>query len=143
MAFQYGVCIDDAKNDFGGLSELVRRNAEAALAEWSVHLVGIGTLTLNVLVEQTEAGRFSGASLANWCVHKKGLLSVMEDSAPCKLRTGMSLDDGGDARICISPDYFHREIWLDPEPFKRQKPVPSNRHDAVSQFTQSLHTVSV
>lgn len=138
MAFQYAVSIDDPKNELGDQSGLVRQNVEAALAGWSAHLEGIGTLILIIEVKKTEVGRFAGASYTSHRVGEKDGLPLMEDSAPYKLRSGARLHERGDAFILIPPAYLREQVWLDPEPFDRRRSVPVDQLDSVSLFTHEL-----
>jgi hypothetical protein len=119
---------------------LLLSNIQAAFSLWAANINSSAAVTATVrIVSNTQTGRIDCASTSNKFLKTVGGVSIWEESAAYKLRTGLSVNVGQpDLVIQIDPVYLTQELWLDSRPKLRIDPVPSNKIDAVSIFTHEL-----
>jgi hypothetical protein len=126
----YGVTVIDPENALGADRTAVLADFDAAVADWRRYIQS--SAYLEILIDVTThtggAGRFSGRSFANVFHHMEQGLSVSEEGATYKLRTGKSAKPGEpDLVIQVQPELMHQSYWIDPRPEQRTDPVPPER----------------
>ncbi|MGA9868933.1 MAG: Hint domain-containing protein, partial [Acetobacteraceae bacterium] len=143
MAFDYSITLTDPTDLGGAADPLMVTDLGAALSDWSKYLTGLGTLAVNLIVDNTAVGRADGGSTA--VVDdgtSPGGASLEEPSAMYELLTGEHAPGttvGGvtsDITINVDPVYI-AQLFLNPDP-GNGAPVPDNEIDAVSVFRHEL-----
>jgi len=141
----YEVTVSDPDGRLPDAVDSLVACAEGGLAEWARYVGGAGTLTVEIRVTDTEAGRFAGASTSNIalgaCENTAPPCTLVEEQAIHRLRTGLdnpAMVGAPDVRIDVAPPYWTDEVWVDPAPLVRSAAVPVDRLDCVSLFTHEL-----
>lgn len=143
MTFAYFVALTDP-NDLGGSNDApMVTDLEAALADWSRYVTGLGTLIVNLKVLTTSVGRADGGPTAGVSDGTTASgATLVEPSSMYELLTGTHAPgttvDGvtSDITIEVDPTYM-ATLFLNPDP-GNGAPVPSNKIDAVSVFRHEL-----
>ena len=133
MAFDFDITLVDT----GGFlptatANLLIANTEAALLEWGRFLDGLGSIEVEVRIEDTVVGRFGGASGGSVIIGSDGTTDILEATTGHELRTGFDANGTDpDALIVVDPDFLASAIWLDPTPFDRSDSPPVDLTDGV------------
>ena len=114
----------------------IKSNLIASAREWTKH-VDAKPCRIDIVFRidaAVNAGRGSGRSFVtarlDQMKHDRRLVS--EQGWASELRTGLDPNaDEPDVEIVFHPKYV-RTIWWDPQPEKREAPVPSNKLDSMS-----------
>ncbi len=113
--------------------DLLERAATAAAQAWGQWLDPAPQASLDLLVQFGPVTTATGNSLVSSFVGMDGAVQVFEQGAMAELRTGV--DPNGpepDGLIVLDQRYALEDLWFDPDPWRRQTPVPTERVDAVS-----------
>lgn len=112
---------------------LLERATTAAAQAWGQWLAPAPEASLDLLVQFGPVTTATGNSLVSSFVGMDGAVRVFEQGALAELRTGV--DPNGpepDGLIVLDQRYALDDLWFDPDPWRRQAPVPADRVDAVS-----------
>ncbi len=122
--------------------EQLRDNVRGAVFAWHQVLLVKGPLRIRLRLTDVNHPGAQSASLSNIEIRKEQGQAVVQESAAYKIVTGNSANrDENDLVISINPFFLKNELWLDPQPFIRQEPVPRERTDCVSLLIHELfHT---
>lgn len=133
FGFEYSVRIVDAECLATAQHAALLSNLRAAVDYWARYVSGFGSIEIDLVVD--HAPRASGASTASTAIGQWNGLTLLRDSVPHELITGIDLNGStADAVITIGAEYLQRYIWLDPDPVNRAAEVPFDRNDSVSLF---------
>lgn len=110
---------------------------QAAGAEWNRHLVGSGSL--EVEVSMANIPTMDGTSVSSGFVRNNGTRDIFEQGAAFEIRKGTDPNGADpDIRIRIGTAYLTDQLWFDPNPQTRTDPIPANHIDAMSVFIHEL-----
>jgi len=137
MGFSYSVSLSDLAGLGSAEDGLVVTDMNAALADWSRYVGGLGTLS--VQVDIAPGLRANGDPTA---VVLDGTLpdgaSLVQTSSAWELATGTHVPGtSSDITINIDPSYLTQMLWLNPDPGDGAA-VPGTLVDAVSVFTHEI-----
>jgi hypothetical protein len=113
MAFSYSVLLSDATDQGSGVDALLVRDLQAALADWSNYIAGLGTLVVQLVVGTTSIHTASGGpttSVQNG-VNGDGA-ALLEPSSIYELTQGIHLA-ASDITVIVDPR-FVQQLFLDP-----------------------------
>jgi hypothetical protein len=131
--FAYSIQIQDPYGLASEQHKSLIENVSAAVGSWARHIAGNGLIQIALVID--DAPRASGASTTNVAIDALNNRTILRDSVPHKLITGIDLNgEAPDAVLTIGAKYLRQFVWLDPNPFKRENIVPMNKIDAVSLF---------
>lgn len=136
-AITYNVTFVDPSGPYASYYPAITAALQAAGAEWNRHLVGSGSL--EVEVSMANIPTMDGTSVTTGFVRNDGTRDIFEQGAAYEIRTG--IDPNGtdpDIRIRIGMAYLTNEVWFDPHPQTRTDPIPANHIDAISVFIHEL-----
>jgi len=135
----FEITIDDPMKVLDGQEADVKSNVLTAAHLWAENFAGEATVQILLRIDaEANLGRGSGRSLAASRVKSYGKNVIHEQGASAKIRTGIdSNGDEPDVEIVLHPDYANL-LWFDPDPLRREAPVPDDRLDAVSVFLHEL-----
>ncbi len=143
--FSYKVTVSDPQGLLTPAHVDMVKCLEAALDEWGQYLSGQGTLTVELRVGATATNRMSGASTSSisigTCKNTPAPCTLAQDQAIHRLQTGKdnkAQPGMPDIAVTVSPDYWSKLIWVDPDPQARTAAVPADKLDAISVFTHEL-----
>jgi hypothetical protein len=136
-AITYNVTFADPSGPYSSYYPAITAALQAAGAEWNRHLVGSGSL--EVEISMANIPTMDGASVSTGFVSNNGTRDIFEQGAVYEIRTGVD-PNGGDAdvRIRIGTAYLTNELWFDPNPQTRTAPIPANKIDAISVLIHEL-----
>jgi hypothetical protein len=136
MAFSYSTVVSDPGNLGGSLDAIMATDLQAALADWSKYLDGLGTLVVNLVVEHTLRANGGATSEVIEGTTASGA-TLVEASSTYELTTGRHASGTtSDITINIDPDYA-KTLFLNPSPGNGAA-IPANETDAVSVFRHEL-----
>jgi hypothetical protein len=136
-AITYNVTFIEPAGPYASYYPAITAAIQAAGAEWNRHLVGSGTL--EVEVSMANIPTMDGTSVTTGFVSNNGTRDIYEQGAAYEIRTGMDPNGSDpDIRIRIGTDYLTNEVWFDPNPQTRTDPIPANHIDAISVFIHEL-----
>ncbi len=135
-AVVYTVAFNDPSNAEAAYHAEIAADLLAAGADWSGHLIGTGTVNLQVNFDAEATA--SGASATSVLVGTRNGLSVYEQGAAYAATGGEGAHTAVDGVINIGTSYLSQYLWFDPAPATRTAPVPAGRVDAVSVFLHEL-----
>jgi Ca2+-binding RTX toxin-like protein len=140
MSFQYTVTLNDPTKALSDAqAAAVIANMQGALAIYSAHITGMGSLEVVISVDLSGRTVGSGRSLA---AVNKGTVdgkTVIYEGAVAELISGVDPNGASyDIEVTLPPDYLNKVLWLDPDPMTRSAIVAAGKFDAVSFF---LHEV--
>jgi hypothetical protein len=144
-AFAYKVTVTDPQDLLTASHVDMVKCLEAALDEWGQYVTGQGVLTVELRVGATATNRMSGASTSSisigTCKNTPAPCTLAQDQAIHRLQTGKdnkAQPGVPDIAVTVSPDYWNKLIWVDPDPKARTATVPADKLDAISVFTHEL-----
>jgi hypothetical protein len=136
-AITYNVTFVDPSGPYASYYPAITTALQAAGAEWNRHLVGSGSL--EVEISMANIPTMDGTSVSTGFVRNNGSRDIFEQGAAYEVRTG--IDPNGsdpDIRIRIGTGYITTDLWFDPNPQTRNTPIPANKIDAISVFIHEL-----
>ena len=136
-AITYNVTFVDPSGPYASYYPAITAALQAAGAEWNRHLVGSGSL--EVEISMANIPTMDGTSVTNGFVRNNGTRDIFEQGAAYEVRTG--IDPNGadpDIRIRIGTAYLTDQLWFDPNPQTRTAPIPANKIDAISVLIHEL-----
>jgi hypothetical protein len=127
------ISYDDSKGLLD-VRPLLDLNIQAAFDWLAQHVVFQGTMDVEVVVVETETGRFAGSGPVTYRETLDGVLTY-EQTSLAESRTGIDLDPSApEFRIFIDPttDYV-KQLWWDPTPLERSPgEIPTDQTDGFS-----------
>lgn len=136
-AITYNVTFADPSGPYASYYPAIIGALQAAGAEWNRHLIGSGSL--EVEISMANIPTMDGTSVSNGFVRNDGTRDIFEQGAAYEIRTGTDPNGADpDIRIRIGTTYLTNELWFDPNPQARTAAIPANRIDAISVFTHEL-----
>ncbi|MBV9734486.1 MAG: Hint domain-containing protein [Acidisphaera sp.] len=137
MAFNYSVVLDDPA-DLGGSQDAgLVADLQAAAADWSRYIAGLGTLVIQLDIAATAGGRAEGEPTIDAYVGTLDGHSLYLPSSIVELRAGQHVAGySSDITITIDPSYL-AELYVNPDPGDAGT-VPADAVDAVSVFRHEL-----
>jgi hypothetical protein len=136
-AITYNVTFAEPGGPYASYYPAITAAVQAAGVEWNRHLVGSGSL--EVEISMANIPTMDGTSVSNGFVRNNGTRDIYEQGAAYEVRTG--IDPNGadpDIRIRIGTAYLTNDLWFDPNPQTRTAAIPANQIDAISVFTHEL-----
>jgi hypothetical protein len=136
-AVTYNVTFVDPTGPYASYYPAITTALQAAGAEWNKHLVGSGSL--EVEISMANIPTMDGTSVSTGFVRNNGTRDIFEQGAAYEIRTGT--DPNGaepDIKIRIGTAYLTNELWFDPNPQTRTAPIPANHIDAISVLIHEL-----
>jgi hypothetical protein len=138
MGFSYSVVLSDPDNLETANDPTLVTDLQAALADWSQYIAGLGTLVVNLVIASTSVGRADGGPTA---VVPVGTAAdgaqIEEPSSVYELITGQHvLGASSDITVTVDPTYIST-LFLNPDPGNGAA-VPNDEIDAVSVFRHEL-----
>jgi hypothetical protein len=105
--FSYQVDLSDP-NDAGGTADgVLVYDLEQALSVWAQHIVGLGTLVVQLNFDQTSTGRAGGIFTSSYYVGTRNGINLFEPSSLYELTTGQHVSGTtSDITITVSPSYI-------------------------------------
>jgi len=135
------VAFDDPLGQYAAYHDEIALSLQAAGAEW-MSLLDLGAdTTLTVQVGFLSMPTASGASASASFDGSAAGISLYEQGAAAKLKTGIDVNgDDVDVRIYLGVDgYLQNELWFDPTPYNLMDDVvPTSQIDARSVFLHEL-----
>lgn len=135
------VSFDDPLGQYATYRDEITLSLQAAGAEW-LSLLDLGAnVTLTVQVGFLSMPTASGASASASFDGSSAGLSLYEQGAAAKLKTGVDVNgDDIDVRIYLGVDgYLQNDLWFDPTPYNlTDDVVPATQIDARSVFLHEL-----
>ncbi len=111
----------------------------AAVELWSRKLVTAAPINLKIVVSFSSSGTASSASTTATLIGTRAGVSIFEQGAATKFRTGSRGGaNANDVSIIVSSAFLRTGWWFDPAPLERTAAVPTDRSDAVSSFLHEL-----
>jgi hypothetical protein len=136
-AITYNITFTDPSGPYSSYYPTIAAAIQAAGAEWNKHLVGSGSLEVEVLMANIPT--MDGTSVTTGFVRNDGTRDIFEQGAAYEIRTGTDPNGADpDIRIRIGTAYLTNELWFDPNPQLRTAPIPANHIDALSVLIHEL-----
>jgi hypothetical protein len=135
LGFNYSSQISDPDNLVLGQHKALLKNLDAAIANWARYISGAGSIEVELVIDPSSSATATAASTTNTPIGQLNGRTLVRDSVPHELVTGVDLNgDAPDAILTLGAGYLSEFIWLDPKPFSRTVPVPLDKNDGVSLF---------
>ncbi len=130
---QFNVTVVDASGRGGGYSAALASSALAAGSYWAGYLVGLGTIDIQITIQDVPSNRADGTSTVVSFSTTAGGYNIYNMGAAAETLNGADPNGGSpDILIRVDPDYLATQLWFDPNPYTRTAAMPNNRVDAVS-----------
>jgi hypothetical protein len=136
VSFLFTVAINDP-NQLAQDAALVN-DMNAAAADWSRYLNGLGTIDIQINVTPLtrpdgSPGSESGGPVSSVSIGVDGTRTVYEPGTAYEMLTGTDPNGGmPDVTVNVDPTFLQNDLWLGPGP------IPKNKIDAVSAFRHEL-----
>lgn len=135
MAFSYQVNLSDPTNAGGSFDPILVGDLERALAIWSEYVQGIGTLVLQLNIENTT--RENGGPTSSFFVGTNNGLNVFEPSSLYELTTGHHVaGTTSDITINVDPGYL-QSLDLAPN-LTENSALPANELNPIDIFLHEI-----
>ena len=138
MAFSYNVILSDPNNLETANDGLLVTDLDAALSDWSNYITGLGTLVVQLNIENTLVGRADGGptTIVSDGTTASGAM-LLESSSVYELTTGQHVAGySTDITIDVDPAYVS-QLFLNPDPGSVTA-IPRTETDAVSVFRHEV-----
>ncbi|MEM7222079.1 MAG: hypothetical protein AAF495_03815 [Pseudomonadota bacterium] len=146
MSFAFTITVVDANDLISGATEaLLIENMTASLLEWGEFISGLGSVEVELTIDNTFVGTAEGGAATNPIVRQENGTNIAESTVALELRSGFdATGPGPDALITIDPDFLLNELWLDPTPFDRSDGPPAGFLDGIGLLSHEFsHTLGI
>ncbi len=136
-AITFSVTFDDPSARYSDYYSTIKYHTQAAGDAWNEYLGS--DAQLDVRVGFSDIATAEGHSGASSYVGASGASYVYEQGAAAEIRTG--IDPNGatsDIYFNFGRDYLLNDLWFDPDPYRRNAAVPTDKVDAASVILHEL-----
>lgn len=134
----WSVNFSDPSNTYASYYSTITANLMAAGNAWGSHLVGTGTIDVNISFADIPTA--DGGAATNVYDHTTaGGVNVFQQGTAYEINTG--IDPNGstsDINIRLGNDWMHNTIWWDPNPTARTAAIPAYKVDGQSVLMHEL-----